>query len=300
MRESMIYKELLELSSENPMLLKEFSLREFRWRKSGKLVLGQCKIVHDEEDSICSEDEEFYGRKTMKNRKKEVIPNKSKNEINTELKNYKKVALYSGLMSYLNKLHIVSYDNKCDQVHLPSINETENAGIGNTSENQYDTFANPKTDDNMNSNKEPPQFFDNTISINETGKLNNTTIIDGPAPPPGSVWGPNPPPGILGGPAPPPGLFGGPALPPGMLFGSNEKKAPRLKSKYKPMKWEKLELDNLKDTIWPDISYNLNNIHPEYKDLDKLFEDNVVIKKIIDSKTKVNILDPKEPVRLEK
>ena len=64
-------------------------MKEFKWKKTNKLVIGEEFIVEDEDHDINSEDEEFYGRKTVRG-STTIIKNQLPSEINEELKNYKK------------------------------------------------------------------------------------------------------------------------------------------------------------------------------------------------------------------
>lgn len=62
---SIIYNELLELVDIDPLLLRDLSLKEFKWKGTNKSVIPDDIIVEDDEAEIDSEDEAFYGRKTI-------------------------------------------------------------------------------------------------------------------------------------------------------------------------------------------------------------------------------------------
>ena len=61
--QSTIYKELTQLSTENPTLLVQLSLKKFNWKKTSKPVLEPFIETFAPEENFGSDEEEFYGWK---------------------------------------------------------------------------------------------------------------------------------------------------------------------------------------------------------------------------------------------
>ena len=76
-------------------------------------------IVEDDESDINSEDEEFYGRKTVRGLGPEVIKHQSIAAANEELVSYKRVAVYSGVLNLLNQHNRSCMDFKQNPLSTP-------------------------------------------------------------------------------------------------------------------------------------------------------------------------------------
>lgn len=89
----------MELCQSNPLLLKDLSLKELKWRRTNKNVLGEEMIIEDEDADFDASDEVFYGRKTMVSAGETMIRKKTTAEIRDDLMCYHKLAMSSGIMN---------------------------------------------------------------------------------------------------------------------------------------------------------------------------------------------------------
>ena len=256
LKESIIFRELMELSVVNPILLKDLSLKEFKWKKHNKLVMVEEIIIEDDEQSLNSEDEEFYGRKTIRGSIANVVRNLAPETVNQELKNYKKLALYAGCVGFLNHQQLnqscVDFNSEDFAIDGP-VSEPRKRGQTISARPAHGILISPQP---YNSNKKSQlnehlsnnlNYEDSPLQSPDAIKRRESTashvynkpplnpayiqLIDtGMPPPPIGILGgtaiPPPPIGILGGtamPPPPIGILGGTGMPPppiGILGGT--------------------------------------------------------------------------------
>lgn len=97
-KDSTIYQELLNLSTENPNLIAKFSLKKFLWKKTGKLVFEPFIETFLAEENFGSDEEEFYGWKMRERSGGQRATKESIAGVKASLTRYQEEAEKSGIV----------------------------------------------------------------------------------------------------------------------------------------------------------------------------------------------------------